>query len=261
MVEPSRAPAPASDPAAPPRRMRWWPFLLSYPAFIVFWMAGLGIGLLHAAHSRRAGLKAGLLCLVIGPQLGIPILFFGLGAIGYARGTACLMASSLPGPEFHNVHPEYRCGRVSMGCVVDGSELFTQLPNNLAVTLLSAALGPMLGTYHGPYPTRDEAFAALERARARSSRAEILAGPQRIGLPNATDRQALEQSLQHLHRSEDLACATLQDATVLVGAARDGVLPGRVLLFDRATGERYALYQEHAMDVRTRAAGAEEKPR
>ena len=82
-------------------------------------------------------------------------------AIDYWNGTATLQYSGLPGPEFYNLDPELRCGRTTSGCLVDGSEDFTQIPNNAAVAMLVRLFGPQRGTYTGPYPTREQAFAAL----------------------------------------------------------------------------------------------------
>jgi hypothetical protein len=83
----------------------------------------------------------------------------------YSCGTARLRAMGLPGTEFHNVDPEWRCERVTGGCVVRGNEWVHEVPYNTVVKALIRILGPMKGAYLGPYPDWEDARAALVGAQ------------------------------------------------------------------------------------------------
>jgi hypothetical protein len=86
-----------------------------------------------------------------------------LAAGSFIRGRARLLAVGYPAIELANVDPGTRLQTVSSGCMVDGSEIVSHLPNNIVVRLLSS-LTPMPGSYQGPYPSRDEARHALRTA-------------------------------------------------------------------------------------------------
>ena len=87
---------------------------------------------------------------------------FVLGAIRYARGTATLLlyAEELD-TESYNPDRQVRCPRWSPTYPSSGAVFFWTVPNNAAVRLMAALFGPMPGSYDGPYPTREEALAAL----------------------------------------------------------------------------------------------------
>ncbi|MDB5335507.1 MAG: hypothetical protein JWN70_1126 [Planctomycetaceae bacterium] len=104
----------------------------------------------------------GLIFLLTSP-VAVPAL---LGTCDYFRGTARLQYRGLPGTTFHNLDPQLRCGRASSGCIVGGNEWVTHLPYNGTVRTLMACLGPMPGTYLGPYPTQEDSEQALVNATA-----------------------------------------------------------------------------------------------
>jgi len=176
------APPRDRSPAEPPRPVgaRRWPYALSWVSFFLFWPRASSSRsctsrLAPPLEARRALEPPPLAARPREPPL------LGTGAVGYASGTGRLMLNGLPGPEFRNLDRELRCRRVSMGCVIDGSEIFTQEPNNLAITLLTRAFGPMPGAYRGAYPSREEARAAVAAAPIPSASpatpASILAIP------------------------------------------------------------------------------------
>ncbi len=72
----------------------------------------------------------------------------------------------LPGPSFYNVDPQTRLSRTTGGCLVSGSEFLFQAPNNCTLAVLTKVFGPMRGSYDGPYPTEEQANAALGGATA-----------------------------------------------------------------------------------------------
>lgn len=105
--------------------------------------------------------KAAAILLLLSP----PMLMVLMAGSGYTQGRASLRYVGLPGTGFHNLDPDLRVGRETMGDLVTGDEWLYILPSNATVRLLVATLGPMPGAYTGPYPGRDTVFSELERAR------------------------------------------------------------------------------------------------
>lgn len=102
------------------------------------------------------------------------------GVIGYCTGDAYMLYEGLPGTESHNLDPELRCGHATSGCIVSGNEWLTHGPNNLAVRKLTQWFGPQRGTYRGPYPSAEEALAAVAHGR-EVPLAELRADAIRVG--------------------------------------------------------------------------------
>jgi hypothetical protein len=100
----------------------------------------------------------------IGLLLNPVVVYFASTCVDYSQGTAYFKSSGLPAPEFHNLDPVVRCFWRSSGCFGEGGELITQLPNNIALKLMGALFGPMPGSYHGEYPTSQEAILAIRSA-------------------------------------------------------------------------------------------------
>jgi hypothetical protein len=90
----------------------------------------------------------------------------------------------------------------------------------------------MRGTYHGPYPSRDEVRAAL-----RASRESVGYGaPQYLRQP-ARDCAAVSTLYPPLESHPVVRCALIQDSTIVLGSE------GIATLFDRETGTQYAHYR------------------
>jgi len=107
-------------------------------------LVGLGVWLGH----RRRWIAFAVL---VGTS---PIGFSMVWAIGsYLIGTARLWSVGYPPVELANVGRTTRLQSVSSGCMVSGGEWMMQLPNNAVLAALTFVLGPMRGTYGGPYPT------------------------------------------------------------------------------------------------------------
>jgi hypothetical protein len=154
------------------------------------------------------------------------------GALAYLNGTAAFMAVGRPGPEFWNLDPDYRVYRQTSGCIVLGTELVTHVPNNVAIVVMTGLLGPMRGTYHGPYPTPEQARAALRRS---SDVADIEA--LRSFHHPIHDCAALRAEYPPRAGLPALSCAVFEDSTIVLGAG------GEAVLFDSQTGTRYARYR------------------
>jgi hypothetical protein len=126
-------------------------------------LGGLGVLIVFVAIvmfmwavARRRWLAIGL-ALLLSPMC---VSVF-VAASRYTGGTAVIEGMGLPGTEYGNVDPTLRCGRVTGGCLVSGTEWITEVPNNATVALLTRVFGPQRGAYTGPYPTDVQASAAV----------------------------------------------------------------------------------------------------
>lgn len=127
--------------------------------------------------------------------------------------------------------------------MVSGEEFLTNAGNNFAMRMLIRWGGPMKGSYVGPYPAREEAFAALRASEARIEEGfttEELAGT--LGIPKPDERRLLH--IRWLFEpGARLRHATLPDGTVVVGNEKYAVL------FVKATGEYFAVYRNSANET------------
>jgi hypothetical protein len=134
-----------------------WAAAMAGPASLLL-LPILGGGLVYFVVRRRFVDAVAFVCL---SPLAV---MFTLGVIDYAHGRAKLRSMGLPGTESHNLDRQLRCGRSTGGCLVGGHEWAWLRPYNLAIRTMTACFGCMRGAYTGPYPTKDEALAALENA-------------------------------------------------------------------------------------------------
>jgi len=112
----------------------------------------------HLGSNRR------WIALAILVLLSPPSVAFITGVVTYTQGTATLWFMGLPGTESHIIDPETRCGLTSGGDLIGGGESLVIIPNNAAVQMMTSVFGLMKGAYDGPYPTKEEALAALNGA-------------------------------------------------------------------------------------------------
>lgn len=160
-------------------------------------------------------------------QLALPLVFslasFLGGTFGYFAGSAEYLGGGLPGFRYGNLDRTTRVRSRSTGCMITGLELFTHLPNNLAIDLLSGALGPMRGAYTGPFPEETEALAMVRAKGERISREDVMAGR----LPLNGQQLALSEDLTAYLKSSfrdaegDLQVLSLGGGAVLVGGERN----------------------------------------
>lgn len=155
-------------PKSPPARPGWGaelvtPHVLSWLLFVPFPLLCLPAVAWALWRGSRGGLRTRRFAAasLLGPLVVVPALSAAYGLVGYASGTAALYTV---GPRPANLDPTVRCPRRSIGCCPTGHEPLTLLPNDLVVLALGRVFGPMPGSYAGPYPAADEAFALLDRA-------------------------------------------------------------------------------------------------
>lgn len=150
----------------------WLPRVFLHPITILFvlWSGTVLpiLSILHlpmmfigaTANAAQRGWRSVAAILLLSPFA----VYFSSGVVDYARGKARLRRMGLPSFSFFNIDPVYRIERATGGCVVCGGEWIRHKPYNLAVTMLLKTLGPMPGSYLGPYPSASEAKRALESA-------------------------------------------------------------------------------------------------
>ncbi len=156
-----------------------------------------------------------------------PIAFATVVAvISYVCGSARLRTSGLPSIETYNVDPATRFQRASSGCLVDGSQLVWQIPNNLVLRLLSATFGPMQGAYDGPFPSQEESDEALVVA-VPISWDDIRAGLIPIGVTRVRLRAGVGVRLCALQDPLDSAAllGRYTGPTLLFHGVRDEIVP------------------------------------
>ncbi len=95
----------------------------------------------------------------LSPFVVVPVHVVVATAASYARGDATLAraAAGLPGPESRNLDPTYRVFPNGGRCALDTGTWATELIERGTLIALLRALGPMKGSYLGPYPTASEA--------------------------------------------------------------------------------------------------------
>ncbi len=197
--------------------------LLAWLLWLLYWPIGVAASAVATSLAFRLSIRRGVLLLLLGPLPLVPMTSFLWGVGSYIGGIAVLRSYGLPHAEFWNLDPRWRCYRSSSGCVTDGSEPFTQGPNNVAVRMMIGSFGPMTGAYTGAYPTRLEAFSAIRAA-----------GPE-VKLSEA-DRQALKWRLSQLGADPLVRVADYKSETRIIGTSKV------VALMAVATDEVYAAY-------------------
>lgn len=230
------------------------PLLVAYIGFVTFWIFAIPVTLGHVAWQLPRSWRRALLAMLLSPFALVPSWSFGVGVVRYLRGNARLEGAGLPALSFYDLDPETRCYRVSSGCEIDGSEGFTQGPNNRAITLMARAFGPMAAHHQGRYLAAEEAFALVEGGRSVTVSAELFdfwSGEGEVELRRFLNREltlsrpgrglaarARYASVFWFH--EDRGPRTLRiaerDGTIVFGSRE------MVWLFSRQTGALYACY-------------------
>lgn len=207
------------------------PLVLLFPvAFIVF----------LARRQKRVA----LVFLALSP-ITVMVIGLVLGVVTYLTGTGVLMHMGLPRTEFHNLDSETRLERRTGGCLVTGWEWMLDIPNNAALRSMTAVLGPMHGTYTGPYPTKDEALASL-------------AGADWVD-PNDLCRDRVKLAGREVRLDTGVGEGLLRGTTLSLGAEPDGKDPRRLCV--GAIWKDRVLILRLAMDIPPPDPNSEESAR
>ena len=130
-------------------------FFLTMPFGFLFWLI-----VLRALAKRKTKLKRYLI--LSSAWIVIPALSFLYGTATYFAGKATLAVGG-PSEEGLNLDRDYRAWGSLIGCTAPGVEIFTDLPNNLAVMLWTKIFGFQRSVYHGFYPDKAEADEILSK--------------------------------------------------------------------------------------------------
>ncbi|HCN10280.1 MAG TPA: hypothetical protein DIT01_20315 [Lentisphaeria bacterium] len=227
----------AAAPSTLPWRVLIWHIPLSWVTVIVAWPVALIVTAAAVVKSLSMSYRCAALSLIVSPFFVLPVYSLASGTIGYFCGTARLRSYGLPGPEFWNLDREARCHRSTSGCIVTGTEVLTHTPNNAAIRTLVRAFGPTPGTFHGAYPTKRDVSELLAKSARQIGVSELQQDPRQIGLSVQSDLGVYTEDRRRIGVEQQvLRWAVFEDDTIVV--ADDT----RALLYDAATGKRYALY-------------------
>jgi hypothetical protein len=105
--------------------------------------------------------------LALSPVLLSPVIaLFAVGISDWFSKRPQFYGMGLPGMEFFNLDSKTRCYRTTGGCVVTGGEWLFEIPHNAGLKTMCAVFGPPRHTYHGPYPTLEQALTLTTNAPA-----------------------------------------------------------------------------------------------
>lgn len=182
----------------------------------------------------------------------LPVLF-ALGASSWFGARPVHHGAGLPGPNFFNLHREDRTFSSSSGCLIDGGEWLRFAPWNLGLKGMCRCFGWPPQTYHGTYPTLEEAVeltgdaATLPLDEFRTGRFSV--GGHVVDLGEAqTHRMAYESWVMF---GDDAAAKTLKiraaqagDDCILIRLTHSSDLEDTdtIYLLDRRTNWPFARY-------------------
>ena len=212
--------------------------VLSWPAFVLgeflfpLWLVLVGLLIFESR-------KAALLTFFLSSFTIISILSVANATFGYFSGTARLLGIGLMMGR-SNLDPEYRCFHGSIGCTGTGY-FWTALPNNLTIYALASFLGPVRGTYHGPYPLEMQAWYIVNDNGVTVNREQLSSG--NIPPINGTEVNFAESRLMPwLPRNpERYKMAMFEDRCLLL-MVEDEDSNSLLYMIDNETGEYFAQY-------------------
>lgn len=95
---------------------------------------------------------------LLSPVVVVPVAGALWGVATYFYGSATYLSTGYFPPQAFHLARSTRLYSRTTGCLVRGHEPSFQEPNNLAITVLARAFGPMRGAYTGAFPSKDEAL-------------------------------------------------------------------------------------------------------
>lgn len=238
----------ASLKPKPWRFPKWLAALLALAAMWLTIFTAWPIGAVIAAAVvvyllRQQRRRLASLCILLSPYVLLSFLSAALGMLSYCLGTAHLRTFGMPHREFYNLDERWRVYRSTSGCIVDGSEIFTHLPNNAVVKLLVTVLGPMPGVYTGPYPSKAEAVAQLAASSAVSresvNQGTVVVSGQSVQLDKDTVSELVRQ-----FPTEEFSGILFGPKQELLLLTSSGPRGRAVTLIDRRRGRSFATYYD-----------------
>ena len=208
--------------------MLWAGVVLPYGATIAMLLTVAFVGL----NLARRRWKSAIAIILLSPI----VVFPAQGVVDYARGVGRLRFSGLPKFEAYNIDHVYRCEWAGGGCRIDGNEWLTQGSYNYALRTMIAILGPMPGSYIGPYPNEDECRAALQNAEEvdlkELTRDRVVLASGAVRLDAGVGRRLVRESLWDLAVLDSQWAASCRaEGGPITGVMHRGCLLLRVPVF------------------------------
>lgn len=118
----------------------------------------IAVGIIITIYRKAWGALTIVLCL---NPLSV---FFLSGILGYMQGAPVLWFVGLPRIESFNLDQSTRCFRDGGGCFISGNQWVSLGSHNEAVRLMCCLFGWPSKSYHGAYPTKEEALSFVKDA-------------------------------------------------------------------------------------------------
>lgn len=182
------------------------------------------------------------------------IVLFAGGIVNWFSPLPAFQFFGLPRPEAYNLKPETRCYARSSGCIVDGGEMIRQGPYNLGLKLMCSVFGWPPQTYHGFYPSQEQAdkltgnmvvipLIEFEKGVLRLSNGQIKIGE------HQTHRMLLDVHTfpgdETSNGKISVRAQVLEGDCLAIRVTNDNpdMSTDLIYLFDRATKRAFARYQ------------------
>jgi hypothetical protein len=210
------------------------PLFVFMPFGLLFW-----IGALLYLFLEKSKFKWYLL--LFSSWTLVSLWSFASGTKDYFQGKAAIESFGLPDAEFYNLDPDLRVWNSTSGCIVMGSELFTQAPNNLAVRFWTSLLGTQKGVYTGTYPTKDEAKELMNKSESVTLTKQADAFLLNYRNQTLILRSDNYKDVDLLERTTKGKVIVFNNECLLVETKADTTRPV-ILLADRSNGKIFARY-------------------
>ena len=204
----------------------WFPFLAPVRGWdVAALMFVIGAGFLAWKVSRWT-----LLVIVVSPYLLVPAFNAVRATTDYNNSTAEVRVYGLWKGFYDPIDPDTRCHYKKMGCVMDGSEMFTSKPYNSMLRYLIRTRGWMPRAYDGPYPGVGETARLLLESSTPVLANDVLKGNFTVdGREVKLDRWGAENAHAELNsrhfrgkgRVSECRGVVLEDRCLILGAIHE----------------------------------------
>lgn len=187
--------------------------------------------------------KKKLYTLILSAYFIIPFYNFLKGTNDYFHGNATYESYGKPSDEFWNLDPKTRLWRSTSGCIVDGFEIFTQSPNNIAINFWTNIFGSQPNVYKGYYPTSEEVDTLLNTTTTIIKIKTKNDNEIYFNLGNKNYKLTVEhlQSFNYLEKCDSAKVLIIKNQCLVFRILGD-TMTTQTILADNETGKVFAKY-------------------